>query len=204
MNDEFDKLVAAHREDLHQAPRHAKARWHAAIDQAAELERGHAPAPEPRWHPGSFFWGVAVTAALSLGLGLGFLLGGERQALAPPAELVSVAPDTVTIPVSLTRGLQVHLRDSRKAIAALDEATDSTTLVLRIIQQNRMFESVAEQNDAPKIARVLRAFEPILLQLAASDIAPEDATALREQLSFELDVVLTKLARDSSNESHST
>ncbi len=65
-------------------------------------------------------------------------------------------------------------------------------------------ETVAERNDAPELARVLRAFEPILLQLAATDVAPEDAEALRAKLAFELNVMLTKLARVSSNETHTT
>ena len=44
----------------------------------------------------------------------------------------------------------------------------------------------------------------ILLQLAATDTAPEDAEALRAQLAFELNVMLTKLAHESSDETHST
>jgi hypothetical protein len=67
-----------------------------------------------------------------------------------------------------------------------------------------MFESIADQNSAPNLARVLRAFEPILLRLASEDIAPTDAEALRMQLSFELNAMLTKLARDSSKETHKT
>jgi hypothetical protein len=77
-------------------------------------------------------------------------------------------------------------------------------LVLRIIEQNRMFESAAANSDAPKLARVLRAFEPILLQLAANDLAPADAEALRAQLAFELNVMLTKLSAESSDDSHTT
>ncbi len=73
-------------------------------------------------------------------------------------------------------------------------------LVLRIIEQNRMFEHAATSNDAPKLARVLRAFEPILLQLAADDLAPADAEALQAQLAFELNVMLTKLSAESSDD----
>ena len=75
---------------------------------------------------------------------------------------------------------------------------------MHIIDQNRLFERAAEQNDSQKLARVLRAFEPVLLQLAAEDLAPEDAEALRAQLAFELNVMLTKLSRDTSKETHST
>ena len=51
---------------------------------------------------------------------------------------------------------------------------------------------------------MLRAFEPILLQLAADDLAPEKAEYLRAQLAFELGVVLTKLSHASSNEEQTT
>jgi hypothetical protein len=81
----------------------------------------------------------------------------------------------------------------------MDAQADRMMLILRLIDQNRLFEKVAVQNNSPKLARVLRAFEPILVQLASDDIAPEDAEALRAQLAFELNVMLTKLTRDSSD-----
>ena len=110
-----------------------------------------------------------------------------------------------TIPAAFTRGLQVHLRDSQREISrlAVDSGAERAVLIMGIIEQNRLFERVAEQNNSPKLARVLRAFEPILVRLAAEDIAPEDAEALRAQLAFELNVMLTKLARDASDEAHS-
>jgi len=204
MNDELRKLVEAHEADVHRPPHHIVEQWHSAIDQAAELERGREQKPRQRWHPGSFFWGVAVTAALAIGIGIGFVLSGNNG---PPLQgpmIADITPQAGTTPAAFTRGLTVHLRDSRRQIASLNESTDRTMLVLQIIEQNRMFESAAEHNNAPKLARVLRAFEPILLQLAASDIAPEDAEALRAQLAFELNVMLTKLASESSDESHTT
>ena len=136
---------------------------------------------------------MAVSAAFALGLAVSFLLSDDTP---------SNVPDV--IPVAFTRGLQVHLRDSQELLANMDSTDDSTLLVLSLIEQNRLFESIADKNNAPKLARVLRAFEPILLQLAATDIAPEDAEALRAQLSFELNVMLTKLARETSNETHTT
>ena len=77
-------------------------------------------------------------------------------------------------------------------------------LILRIIEQNRLFESAANNSNSLKLARVLRAFEPVLLRLAADDLAPADAEALRAQLAFELNVVLTKLAAESSDDSLTT
>ena len=104
---------------------------------------------------------------------------------------------------AFVRSLQVHFRDSRAELTDLSgiSAADRMILVAGLIEQNRLYARAAEQNDADNLARVLRAFEPILVQLAAEDIAPTDAAALRAQLAFELDVMLTKLALEPSDES---
>jgi len=206
MDKELDQLIAAHKADIQAAPPHLVQQWHNTIDEAAALERGRVGEPQTGWHPGSCFWGMAVTAALAIGIGIGFFVSGDTG-LTPDQQAPLIADTTQqpnVIPAAFTRGLQVHLRDSHQQLTRLDEGAETTMLVLQIIEQNRLFEVAAEQNDAPKLARVLRAFEPILLQLAATDIAPEDAEALRAQLAFELNVMLTKLARDSSDDSHTT
>ncbi len=200
--DNIEDLVAAHRSDVHKAPSHLVQQWHDSIDTAAALERGHESEPRRGWHPTSFFWGMAVSAAVALGLAVSFLLSDDTTSSVPYVVTNQTQPGV--IPVAFTRGLQVHLRDSRQQLANMENTDDTTLLVLSIIEQNRLFESVADKNNAPKLARVLRAFEPILLQLAATDIAPEDAEALRAQLSFELNVMLTKLARETSNETTTT
>lgn len=203
-NDELDRqLVAAHKADTHRAPAHLKQQWHDAIDQAAALDRGRAEEPKPGWHPSSFFWGMAVSAALAVGVAIGFLAGDGNLDSTPPMVVENTAQSNV-IPAAFTRGLQHHFRNSQEQLAGINGSEDSVMLVLRLVEQNRLFETAAEQNNAPQLARVLRAFEPILLQLAATDIAPEDAKALRAQLSFELNVMLTKLAKESSDETHST
>ena len=204
MTDDTNDIVEAHRAETHKAPPHLVQQWHAAIDEAAALERGKAAEPRRGWHPGSFFWGMAVTAALAIGIGIGFVMS-QGDTSGAPDELVASNPTDGITPVAFTRGLQYYLRDSQARLASYEESgTDTTNLILDIIEQNRLFETAAENNNAPKVARVLRAFEPILLRLAADDIAPEDAKALREQLEFELNVMLTKLARESSEETHST
>ncbi len=202
-DDKLNELVAAHKAEIHEAPAHLKQQWHAAIDQAAALERGRAPIPRERWHPSSFFWGMAVSAAIAVGVALGVFVSDDT--IDTPAPYVvenSMQPDAT--PVAFTRGLQHHFRSSAKQLADLDGSEDAAMLVLRLVEQNRLFETAADQNNAPQLARVLRAFEPILLRLAATDIAPEDAESLKAQLSFELNVMLTKLAKKSSDETHST
>lgn len=201
--DDTDDLVAAHRAHVHKAPAPAVQQWHDSIDQAAALERGRCSEEPHRWHPSSFFWGMAVSAALALGITIAFLMTGATNDLESP-QIAAIDTQADLIPTAFTRGLQVHLRDSREQLANMETADDTTLLVLSIIEQNRLFEIVADKNNAPKLARVLRAFEPILLRIAATDIAPEDAEALRAQLTFELNVMITKLARESSDETHST
>lgn len=204
MDKELDKLIAAHKAEVHAAPRHIVQQWHSAIDEAAALERGRQHDGAERWHATSFFWGAAVTAALAIGIAIGFLASDNSNHTAPPSVVGTTDTPLPIVPAALTRGLQVHLRDSRAQLSSFDGESHSSELILQIIEQNRMFEAAAELNNASDLARVLRAFEPILLQLAATDTAPADAEALRAQLAFELNVVLTKLASESSNDSQTT
>lgn len=202
-DEELNELVAAHGADTHRAPAYLKQQWHDAIDEAAALERGREPQARERWHPGSFFWGMAVSAAIAFGVAIGVFVSDETTD-APPPYIVENATQPDVVPVAFTRGLQRHFRNSQQQLESFDGGEDTAMLVLRLVEQNRLFETAADQNNAPQLARVLRAFEPILLRLAATDIAPEDAEALRAQLSFELNVMLTKLAKESSDETHST
>jgi len=205
MNDRIDDLVAAHREDTHPAPPHLKQQWHDAIDSAAAVERSKTRSATSPWHPASVFLGMAIAATLALGIGIGYFVADEGSDDFSPGIQVADAPQTIhATPVSLSRGLQAHFRDTREQILDLPDAEDRTMLILRIIEQNRLFESAANNSNSLKLARVLRAFEPILLRLAADDLAPADAEALRAQLAFELNVVLTKLAAESSDDSLTT
>ena len=183
-------------------------RFHDTIDRAAKLERGASPAPSRPVHFWSFFWGAAITATLAVGIGIGVWLGGTGEVDPDFGEnhFVDVSPQNDVVPVVFQRSIQNYLRKSEREISELpmDDQADRMMLILRLIDQNRLFEKVAVQNNSPKLARVLRAFEPILVQLASDDIAPEDAEALRAQLTFELSVMLTKLTRDSSDGRQST
>ena len=202
MNDKTDELVAAHRADRHSPPPATVQRWHDALDAAAAGEQIATRPARSTWHPTSFFMGMAIAATLALGIAIGFFLGDDNPAV--DVQMAGVETPAVATPVALSRGLQVHFRDSRQQIMNLPGAENRALLVLRIIEQNRMFENAAISGDAPKLARVLRAFEPILLQLAADDIAPADAAALQAQLAFEMNVMLTKLGAGSSDDSHTT
>jgi hypothetical protein len=190
---------------LHAVPAHTLQRWHDSIDRAAQMERNRQQQPTPSFSLPSFVWGAAITAALAIGIGIGvFFTSAGTNAPIADFRVADLQPqDNAT---AFTRGVKMYLRDTQQELSSMpvDAAADRTILVLQIVEQNRLFERAAKQNDSQSLARVLRAFEPILLRLAADDIAPEDAEALRAQLAFELNVMLTKLSRDASKDSQST
>jgi len=202
MNNRIDDLVAAHRDDVHTPPPATVRRWHDALDEAAAREQTANRPVSRSLHPTSFFMGVAIAATLALGIAIGFFMAGNDAE--PQVTTAAIDTSPAAMPGALSRGLQVHFRDSREQILNLPEADDPAMLVLHIIEQNRLFESAAINSDAPKLARVLRAFEPVLLRLAADDLAPEDARELQAQLAFEMNVMLTKLSVESSDDSHTT
>ncbi len=176
--------------DVPAVPAHTVERWHDAIREAPGADdKAHRHAPRA-FNPMSFAWGAAAAAALVLAIML------VREPVQPPLEL------PVPTSSAFERGIQVHFRDTQDQLATLPigSASDRMALVMQIINQNRLFERAAEQNDADDLARVLRAFEPVLVRLAEEDLSDADAEALRAKLAFELNVMLTKLSRDSSNE----
>jgi hypothetical protein len=174
------------------------ARFHDTIERAARLEAQRRPAGNPgnRWRYLLLAGSGIVAAALVAGIGIGVYIGGGDTAV--PVEVpVAAAPSA-----SYARGLKVHLAKSTDDIALMpmDTSSERAMLAMHIVQQNRIFERAAEQNGSDGLARVLRAFEPLLVELARDDLSPAEATALRDQLMFELNVVLTKLSRDTSEQ----
>lgn len=182
-------------------------RLHDVIDRAA-LQSHARERPEVKTvHFWSFFWGAAVTAALATGIGIGVWVANTDAPVSEETQMAELyETPAINSSAAFNRSMQVHFRDSRDSLVnlPLEASADRMTLILQLVEQNRLYERAAKQNSAPNLARVLRAFEPILLRLAEEDIAPQDAEALRAQLAFELNVMLTKLALSPSDESHST
>ncbi|MGB5165676.1 MAG: hypothetical protein WBN09_01590 [Woeseiaceae bacterium] len=201
MTDEHDKLSDAELQQLDAAtqtepPPHMVARWHDAIDRAAEQEVVAARSKLQTFSPSSFFWGAAITAAVAFGIAIGVFIGNDEPAMTPTYATVEPPPQP-ELRSAFSRGLLVHFAQSKQDLTRLDETVNGerAALVMNIVQQNRLFARMARQNDSEDLARVLRAFEPILLRLSAEDITPEEAERLRSQLAFELDIVLTKLSQ---------
>jgi len=193
------QLNAMDEPNPHAVPSHTVQRWHDSIDRAAQRDLVSQKQPSRSINLFSFAWGAAFAATLAIGISIGVYFS------APPLVVPTTVANNLATPAAFTRGVSMYLRDTQQELTSLPVATaaDRTTLVLQIIEQNRLFERAAEQNNSQSLARVLRAFEPILLRLAADDIAPEDAEALRAQLAFELNVMLTKLSRDASKDAQS-
>jgi len=182
------------------APEHLRHQWHDLVAREARLERqrsskGRSGAP--------FSWlglGAAFAAVLSLGVAIGLYLRDAPPAAAPSMVDANDSPSpgaSTAAPAAdaFARGVQVYLAESRGRLDGLDQRPrdEQIALLLRIVAQNRLFEEAAEQQDAPEIARLMRALEPVLLRLATNGAQGEDTEALRRQLQFELGAVLTKL-----------
>lgn len=188
-------------------PHDFAARLHDSIDREARLETQRQTAPRPVFHFASFIWGTAITAVLVAGIGIGYFLGRAPAVDAPLAQqplLVDTTPPADGS-AAFTRGLQVHFRQSRDELGMLPGySSDQRALLVReIVQQNRLYARAATENNAPELARVLRAFEPVLTRLAAEDLSPQEAARLQAKLAFELNVMLTKLGSAPSNSSES-
>ena len=169
-------------------------RWQAALDkasqsQAARTERknrllfNHAP-----WY--------AAAAGIFIAACTLFMFIGQ-----PPA------PQTaqVTPPASNSayeRGLASHLASTEQMLVSLQDATpeERKRLVETIIEQNRIYALAAERAGEPQLARVLRAFTPILESVQQGG----DTTANLDQLEFELRVMQGRLATGKASNSHST
>ena len=197
-----DELLSIAVEPAPPIPADMRARFKDTIDRAAAREAGQAQPARPGTHLPSFFWGAAITAALAIGIGIGAFMGGKDQAVIQPVQPDSVIAEAAEGSVNFTRSVRVHFSDSRRELDRLDVGSDADRILLvaELIAQNRLYEKAAEQNGAPELARVLRAFEPVLARLADEELDAEEAEALLAKLSFELNVMLTKLADAPSTE----
>lgn len=177
------------------------ARWQAAFDDAAGREP-HATAGH-RFGPFSFLVGVAVAGALALGIGIGSFLDSPTDGtldIVNPGPGDVVQPAASAAPGSFVRGLAVHFRDSRDELVSLaDLPVEARRASLTGLQaQNRLYRRAAQGNETEKFARVLRAFDLVLEELATGELSTDEAEALRSKMLFELDVMLTKLRQEPS------
>ena len=117
-----------------------------------------------------------------------------------PHQTIEVPAPTDTPPIAGTsdasayeRGLKVHLASTERQLAGLDSATPEqrARLIETIIAQNRIYALAAERAGEPQLARVLRAFSPVLEDLGQGR---GDSSASIAQLGFELRVMQGRLS----------
>jgi hypothetical protein len=177
-------------------PEHVQQRWQSAVDSAARGARTQARGGRAfnlmSWQP------LAVAATVvALVVGIQFVRhdasditpsGTVAETTSPPAN-----PNDAS---AYENGLKFHLASTERRLASLEKATpeERARLVDTIISQNRMYALAAERAGEPQLARVLRAFTPVLESVA--DDRSETTASGVAQLSFELRVMQARLGAD--------
>lgn len=175
-------------------PADAQRRWQAALERAAHVD-GAADvtraARAGRPFTGRWLAAAAVIAGLAIVLTI--------QRVQPPADELAdgalpVAPAASPADASAyERGLKWHLASTERQLAGLGRGKpeERADLIETLITQNRMYALAAERAGEPQLARVLRAFAPVLEGLEHEG---GDSSASIAQLSFELRVMQGRLS----------
>jgi anti-sigma-K factor RskA len=165
-------------------PPQTQQRWQVALDRAAREPRAatsRGSFSQPRWQAFAAAAAVAVIAVVF----------GIQKTMTP----LPVTPETTaaeTDSSSYENGLKRHLASTEQRLASLDDATpeERARLVEVIISQNRIYALAAERAGEPQLARVLRAFTPVLESVADGRAQTAGSVA---QLNFELRVMQARL-----------
>ena len=164
-------------------PAHIQQRWQAALTARAR------PRPSFRWQALA-----ATVALLAVLLTVWVSMKPAPEQVAREASPATAMPD----PAAYERGLRWYLANTEQWLANLDNAQpdERARLIGAIIEQNRMYALAADRANEPQLARVLRAFTPILESL--TDERRETSAADIAQLSFELRVMQARLQAEAS------
>lgn len=168
-------------------------RWQAALEGAA-LQ--HA-APARRRSFSNTGW-LAIAATLVIALVVSFQVirpePGLQAEVPPPARAGEPA---AAEPSAYEHGLKFHLASTERRLASLEAATpeERARLIEAIIGQNRIYALAAERAGEPQLARVLRAFTPVLEDVASGRAQSTEGSLA--QLGFELRVMQARLGAES-------
>jgi hypothetical protein len=171
-------------------------RWQAALDAAANEKRA---TPERRRFPLPPRWQLAAAAVVVAALTAVFLQM-RQTAPAPIANIPVTGPTPVAAgegeATAYEHGLRFHLASTERRLANLGNASpeERAKLIDAIIGQNRIYALAAERAGEPQLARVLRAFTPILQDVANGHSQSTDGDLA--QLSFELRIMQARLAAE--------
>jgi hypothetical protein len=181
-------------------PPHIEQRWQKALDRAASSATPAAATTGSRFRT-ALRWQTLALAATVAALAVLVTIqvsmqpreDRTRASIDVPAPVTPVAAVETPEAAAYERGLKWHLANTEQRLASLDSAKpeERARLIEAILEQNRMYALAAERANEPDLARVLRAFTPILETLQA-ERRDADAGDI-DQLSFELRVVQARL-----------
>ena len=177
-------------------PPHIEQRWHSALERAAAQGKYSAAASKrtgSRFSTG-YRWQALAAAVAVLAILVTLQVSmrsqpGRNGEVTQPTQIVATMP----APSAYERGLKWHLANTEQRLASLDNARpdERARLIEAIIEQNRMYALAADRANEPDLARVLRAFTP-LLETLSTERRDADASDI-DQLNFELRVVQARL-----------
>jgi hypothetical protein len=172
-------------------PDAVKQRWQVALERAAQEGARSAGATQTRAPLTNRRWLAAAAAVAGVAILLTMQMTRTPDRVAN--EVIQPAPGGDA--TAYERGLKFHLASTEQTLAGIDSASpeERARLIETISAQNRMYALAAERAGEPQLARVLRAFAPILDSLARDD---GDSSAALAQLGFELRVMQGRLGAD--------
>jgi hypothetical protein len=185
-------------------PAETMQRWQAALDQAAAGQTTRAPETAPaipttqkRFIP--IPW-LAVAATVVIAIAAVFQFRPDPAQPPPQTTNVTTPSEAGT---AYSRGLKSHLASTERQLASLESATpeERARLIETIIEQNRIYAQAADRAGEPQLARVLRAFSPVLESLQHGEADPADSL---DQLAFELRVMQGRLGAAPASATQST
>lgn len=183
-------------------PEHVRQRWQAALDQAA-AESTEASETPRRQGPAKLRWSfvAAAAAGVLLIVSLTLNLQSPRDGIVDPGSPPLTASTGTDDSSAYERGLRLHLASTEVQLSNLDQASgeERERLIETIIAQNRLYAIAADRAGEPQLARVLRAFNPVLERLSVdrNDETSEEVA----QLTFEMNVMQARLAAARANKS---
>jgi hypothetical protein len=177
-------------------PADAQRRWQSALERAA-IETPAAPKrrvfTQLRWQAAA-----AAVVVVALTLSIQTVMQPSPNQTAENVEAGSPqGPNNMGDASAYENGLKWHLASTERRLASLGDATpdERARLIEAIIGQNRIYALAAERAGEPQLARVLRAFTPVLE--SAADGRSESASSIA-QLNFELRVMQARLGADAA------
>jgi hypothetical protein len=185
-------------------PDDVQQRWRAALERASLKEEKRAERAPRRSFLMDLRWPAAAAVAI-----LAFVFVMKTAKPPAPDQTAGVATPAISAEPgagdasAYERGLKFHLASTEQQLAEIGSANpeERARLVDALIAQNRMYALAAERVGEPQLARVLRAFAPVLESLAHGG---GDSSASIAQLSFELRVMQGRLGAGAPSNNPST